>query len=129
MVEFLITSIVGGLSTYFLSNYSSLSAVKSSIIATLLFLIVFHVWSSFHEANEQLQSVFFGASFVGMSGKKIINWIEALLASALYAFALFYALPYFGGMGGALGTSAAITVITVYLCKIAVKKLNQKNVE
>lgn len=128
MVNIITIALAGTLSTYLVHNNSSYSAVKSSVLCTLLFIVVLHLASLFININDQYQAVFFGGSFVGMCSNKILNLWSIIVAAIFYGLLLYFSLSLFKGMGGALGTSAAITVIAIYLLNKVVRKTTQKNV-
>jgi len=109
-----IISILGVLSTFYVSTKLDHGAVKASaglsLIVGLFFYIFPELLSNFLTHNIPL--AFMGASFVGMVSEKVINnyWI---LASAGIIFSILYLNTgsYFEGFGGALGTTASISVI------------------
>ena len=68
----------------------------------------------FTELGPTLAVVAFGASFVGMSSKKIMPHEGVILiAGVLFGLIFVFSAPYFGGAGGKLGTIAFLSVLMV----------------
>jgi hypothetical protein len=105
-------AVLGSVISYFLHNHFSLSPVLSSalpslLVATLVDFILpeYFVYSS----------VFFIASFVGMSNKKVVpNLMYSLFIGLILSiiFSTFY--NYFNGFGGKMGLMALISVVINY---------------
>jgi hypothetical protein len=118
MVGLIITSVAAALLTYTFVDRIKWSPVKSSAILSLFFASCTMMLNSYFPFEHELYSVyFFGASFVGMSSKNTINSLGITLAGLLYGFMLYVCKDYFSGIGGALGSTACITVIVVFLSK------------
>lgn len=112
----LITAIIGVISTFFVSTKMEHGTVRASAGLSLLVGLFFYFFpellSSYLTHNIPL--AFMGASFVGMVSEKIIHnyWV---LAFAGIVFSILYINTgtYFEGFGGALGTTASISVIVI----------------
>lgn len=112
---YLITALLGGGATYFLQSKRDINKVQSSAIATFLFstTIYFVVkWFSLPIDSTHLMSIFWGASFAGMSSSKVVNWTMILLASTLFLALFEIAINIDKTHGGKLGLIAAIASIT-----------------
>lgn len=120
MIAIIITALIGGFSTFYVHTKTKLSAIKSSVICTLVFFaITTFIQKQVPEIEFQYyQTIFFGSTFIGMSSSKHFNMI--MIGVSTIIFAVFFKLShqYFCGIGGALGTSASLTVIIVYFLRI-----------
>lgn len=110
-------AVLGGVSTFIIHKSERISAVKSSALCTFLFVLATIL------LNKQIlqfdtiyyQSLFFGSTFVGMSSSEKLNFLMIGISSALFGFFFKLSHLHFNGIGGALGCSASIMVIIVYL--------------
>ena len=125
----LLTGTIAALSTFIANNTLKLGAVKASaglsFIVALLCLLFDDIFKE--DLAMQIQLVFFGASFVGMVSKEIISkhylvGLGGLVFSAIYLNTSYF----FEGFGGALGTTACISVIIVFGLRIILNKRKQK---
>lgn len=119
-------AILGGISTFSFHKSERISAVKSSAICTLIFVLATTLLNKHIVQFDSIyyQSLFFGATFVGMSSLEKFNFLMIGISSAL--FGLFFKLShlYFNGIGGMLGCSASIMVIIMYLLNQFRLKIN-----
>lgn len=125
----LFTGTIAALLTFIASNTLKLGAVKASaglsFIVALLCLLFNDIFKE--DLALQIQLVFFGASFVGMVSKEIIPkhylvGLGGLVFSSIYLNTSYF----FEGFGGALGTTACISVIIVFGLRIILNKRKQK---
>lgn len=125
----LLTGTIAALSTYIANHTLKLGAVKASaglsFTVALLCLLFDDIFKE--DLALQIQLVFFGASFVGMVSKEIISkhypvGLGGLVFSAIYLNTSYF----FEGFGGALGTTACISVIIVFGLRIILNKRKQK---
>ncbi|WP_341200331.1 hypothetical protein [Croceibacter atlanticus] len=125
----LLTGTIAALSTFIANNTLKLGAVKASaglsFIVALLCLLFDDIFKD--DLALQIQLVFFGASFVGMVSKEIISkhylvGLGGFIFSAIYLNTSYF----FEGFGGALGTTACISVIIVFGLRIILNKRKQK---
>ena len=131
----LIISILGVISTFYVSTKMDHGAVRASaglsLIVGLFFYIFPELLSNFLTHNIPL--AFMGASFVGMVSEKIIDNYWVLTAAGII-FSILYLNTgsYFEGFGGALGTTASISVIVIMglilLKKRFIKSTTTKNI-
>lgn len=128
LIIYLITSILGAGSTYYLQSKSLVSKVQASAITTLIFSLAIYtikkiVNPSFDSTH--LMVIFWGASFAGMSSSKIVNWITILIASILFLAFLELSTSIYTTHGGKLGLLAAIASITsIAIVSIIIKAIN-----
>ena len=109
-------SILGVISTFYVSTKMNHDPVRASAGLSLIVGSFFYFFpeliSGFLTHNIPL--AFMGATFVGMVSEKIINnyWILAA-AGIIYSILYINTGSYFEGFGGALGTTASISVIVI----------------
>jgi len=105
-------AVLGSVISYYLHNHLNLSSVLSSALPSLLVAILIDfIWPEFYVYS----SVFFIASFIGMSNKKVIpNLINSLLIGLILAIIFLTFYNYFNGFGGKMGLMALISVIINY---------------
>lgn len=126
MVGIIASSVAGATLTYFFTQRVKWSTVKSSAILSLFFSCALMLTNHYYPFNHELYSCyFFGASFVGMTGKERLSYLGIAVTGLLYALVLFAFSNYFSGIGGALGSTACITVIIVFLTKQFGERLNK----
>lgn len=103
------TSIASVTATFYLIQKFNISSVLSSALLSLLFALFINI---FYSNYISYTFVFFAASFIGMSDKKILSNIYLVILSGLI-FGVIYDifLEYFHGLGGKLGLMALMTVV------------------
>ena len=109
-----LTTLLGGLSTFMLQSKSMVSKVQASAITTLIFsTALYWVVSAFDLMIDStlFMAIFWGASFIGMSSSKIIDWKSILIASAIFALLFELSESVEKSHGGKLGLLAAIASI------------------
>lgn len=104
-------SITASVLVYWLNNYKNWGALKASAITSLIFSIPFEV-INFSGLTELVPAVFFGASFVGMSSSKALNWTTLILSGVLFGIIYFMLNDVLEAFGGALGTIACFSCLT-----------------
>ena len=122
MIVAIITGVLGGFATYLCHTKTRLSAVQSSVFCSLCFVALTLLICTDANISNYYQVLFFGATFVGMSSSKNLNLPSICMASLLFSALYHCSFQHFNGIGGALGTSASITVIIVYLLQLLLKK-------
>ena len=105
---------IGSYITYYLNNHIKLGAVLASAFPSLLVGLFFYYFGEI--VNETLQKqiplVYIGSSFVGMVSKKILTHsIYVLLAGLIFSILYLNKGSFFNNFGGALGTTACISVV------------------
>ncbi|MGD9761947.1 MAG: hypothetical protein AB7U52_05930 [Candidatus Izemoplasmatales bacterium] len=118
-------AVLGSVISYYMHNHLKLSPVLSSALPSLLlagfidFLLPeYYVYSS----------VFFIASFVGMSNNKVIkNLINSLFVGIILGIIFLTFYNYFNGFGGKMGLMALISV-TINYALINIIQSKNKNI-
>jgi len=105
-------SLLGAHFTFRLAQGTHLGAIRSSTMASLLFVAV--TTPSGWLLAPKLQAAFFGASFVGMSDAGRLSERYILLAALIFS-ALFFAVSQLPiSLGGSLGTSAFLACLIAH---------------
>lgn len=121
-MTFIMIALVAQLSTqatHYLIVERKMESIRASTMVTLLF-IVFSSPFKF-DINPTLHAVCLGASFVGMTEPSRLNIWRLSLASMAFSIVFSTLIHHLDGLGGALGTSAFISCIFIYVFS---KKLN-----
>ncbi len=120
----ILTGIIAVIGTFYISTRLNQGAVRASaglsLIVALITLIYPDLFSTYLLVHIPI--VFLGASFVGMVSKELISnyWILAL-AGLLFSLLYLNTGSYFEGFGGALGTTASISVVLILGLKTFIK--------
>ena len=116
-MEQLIIIITGMLSaslTYLVNNKYNQGAVRASAGLSLIVGLFFYFFPDLLSVylTKNIPLVFIGATFIGMVSSKVLQHI-ILIAIAGFVFSIIYlnTSHFFKGYGGALGTTAAISVL------------------
>ncbi|MEJ6950847.1 hypothetical protein [Natronospora cellulosivora (SeqCode)] len=105
-------AIGGAMLTYILSIRFNYSSVFSSSIVGLLASLILPIF--YGDLGNQLALMVFCASFVGMSSEEVLENEFYVLITSLYTGIIFILTsPYFGGLGGKLGMTAFVSVISL----------------
>ena len=123
------TAICGACGTYAVQHYFNVSAVKASAGLSLIVALMFFVWKTDIPLiyNLHVPAVFFGASFVGMSSKNVLNRLwHIALAGLFFGWIYLNTSTFFEGYGGALGTTACISVVLSYGLQLIVSRFRKK---
>ncbi|OJU79029.1 MAG: hypothetical protein BGO09_10490 [Bacteroidetes bacterium 47-18] len=110
------TSIAGALITFLFNTRLGLGPVKSSAWLTLLIAAYFHycpdVLSPY--LTRHIPVAYIGGSFIGMvSAQQLSTYTGIALAGLIFSFIYLNTSKLFTGYGGALGTSACISLLVV----------------
>lgn len=106
-VSTLVVSLFGAVIPYWLVNKYNVSPVRASAIPSFIVAIPLQILpiSGF---IALVPVIFFGASFVGMSNKKVLGLGALFITSLLFGGVIHFILPLFNGYGGTLGTTACL---------------------
>lgn len=111
-----ITSIVGATATFFVNVQLKQGAVRASALLSLIVALFFHLFPEVLSTTltTQIPVVFIGASFIGMVSNKVLNnyWLIGI-SGIIFTIIFLNTSKFFNGYGGALGTSACISLLTV----------------
>lgn len=126
LLQALIVSCVCGLSAWFLHHRLQRGPVLASAVVTLAAGLIMPKLFAHGAALVPLAAC---ASYVSMSATiRLRNIGETSLALALAAVLYTASTEIFVGVGGKLGTIAAISVMTVWGCCQAVQMLGKDNI-
>ena len=109
-----ITGIISALLTYIVNNKHRQGAVRASAGLSLLVGLFFYFFPEIFNPylTKNIPIVFIGATFIGMVSSKILpNYLLVGFSGFIFAIIYLNASPFFKGYGGALGTTAAISVL------------------
>lgn len=125
----LLTGTIAALSTFIANHTLKLGAVKASaglsFIVALMFLLFDDIFKD--DIALQIQLVFFGASFVGMVSKEVISkYYQVALGGLIFSVIYLNTSYFFEGFGGALGTTACISVIIIFGLHTIISKTKKK---
>ncbi|UIR56931.1 hypothetical protein LZQ00_03730 [Sphingobacterium sp. SRCM116780] len=110
------TGIFGGLLTYYFNNKLKLGGVLSSSLLTCIVAGSIHFFPSLlpEPLAKHIPLVFIGSSFVGMvSSNQLSTFIGVALSGLVYSLIYINTSQFFDGFGGALGTSACISLLVI----------------
>jgi tetrahydromethanopterin S-methyltransferase subunit C len=114
----ILVGIVAAIITYLLNTKFNLGAIRASALPTLIvstFLYLFPQLLS-NYLNINIPIVFIGCSFIGMvTSQQLSTYTGLALASIIFTTLYLNTSAFFNGYGGALGTSACISLLVV-LC-------------
>lgn len=113
---FILTGIAGATGTYFVSTWLKQGPVRASALLTLLvagFFNLFPASVSLYLAKN-IPVVFIGASFIGMvSSQHLSTYTGLAISGVIFTVIYLNTSKMFNGYGGALGTSACISLLVV----------------
>lgn len=112
----ILTSIAGAVMTFFFNTRLGLGPVKSSAWLTLLIAAFFHNYPDILSSylTKHIPVAYIGGSFIGMvSAQQISTYTGISLAGLIFSFIYLNTSKFFDGYGGALGTSACISLLVV----------------
>lgn len=120
----LLTAQMGTMCTHYLAQKKTFGPVRASSLVTLLFIIM---TAPFEFAmKEVLHSVCLGASFVGMSDPQRLSYCQLGLASLTFALFFNYFIHHFSGLGGALGFSAFVGCLFIWILFALYRKMKSE---
>lgn len=110
----------GGMGTFLFSQLSIVGPIRASAILSLGFISVTKYLNYMFDLSipDVSHTVFFGASFVGMASANRFKWYQILQASLLFGLMYVYLIPFFDGIGGALGASAFLSCLSVLMVSL-----------
>lgn len=125
-----ITGIVAAILTFLVNNKYEQGAVRASTGLSLLVGLFFYIFPELFSTflTKNIPIVFIGATFIGMVSSKVIKNVY-FIAIAGFVFSIIYlnTSHLFKGYGGALGTTAAISVlVSLSLAMVAKSKKIRK---
>lgn len=110
------TGIFGSLLTYYFNNKLKLGGVLSSSLLTCIVAGFVHFFPQYipEQLVNHIPLIFIGSSFVGMvSSNQLSTFIGVALSGLVYSLIYINTSKFFDGFGGALGTSACISLLVI----------------
>ncbi|MBO2545798.1 hypothetical protein J0871_15360 [Salegentibacter sp. BDJ18] len=109
-----LTGIISAILTYIVNNKYRQGAVRASASLSLLVGLFFYSFPDIFNPylTKNIPIVFIGATFIGMVSSKILpSYLLVGFSGFIFSIIYLNASPFFKGYGGALGTTAAISVL------------------
>ncbi|MEH6305900.1 hypothetical protein RYH73_09625 [Olivibacter sp. CPCC 100613] len=111
-----IVSFIAATGTFYLNEHLKQGPIRSSAVLSLIVATFFFLFpqllSPYLTTNIPL--VFIGSSFIGMVSTRLIsNYFLIGAAGLIFCIVYLNTSSFFHGYGGALGTSAAISLLAV----------------
>tara|TARA_B100000949_G_C14218237_1_gene423339 strand:+ start:144 stop:557 length:414 start_codon:yes stop_codon:yes gene_type:complete len=110
----ILTGILGAICTFYINNTLKQGAVRASAGLSLVIAVLFYIFPNVFSPylTRHIPVVFIGATFIGMVSSDVLgHYLLLSLAGALFAILYIHSSNFFNGYGGALGTTASITVL------------------
>lgn len=108
----------GAIATYFVNANLKQGPVRASALLTLPVAAFFYFFPTLCGPffTQNVPMVFIGSTFIGMvSAQKMSSYVGIALAGLIFSLIYLNTSRFFDGYGGALGTSACISIL-VMLC-------------
>jgi hypothetical protein len=117
------TGIIAAVATFWLHTRFAISPVMASALVTLIIALSVLPFGDSTPWITAIPYVAIGGSFIGMSLKKYIKGFDSLiLAAVIFGVIFSRSSQFFEGFGGALGTSACISVLTAISWRKLIKR-------
>lgn len=118
------TAIIAGVGTYFLSHKMGKGAVYGSAFTTLVAGILFTFLDYLGiDSAFDLAAIAATAGYAGMvSEKHVENILQMMIVSIIVSLLFMLSKDFFVGIGGKLGTMAAVSCFAFIGCKKLVNK-------
>ncbi|MDM8173507.1 MULTISPECIES: hypothetical protein [Olivibacter] len=111
-----IVSFAAAISTFYVNEHLKQGPVRSSAFLSLTIAIFFFLFPKLLSPylTTNIPVVFIGSSFIGMvSARLVSNYFLIGAAGLVFCTVYLNTSSFFNGYGGALGTSAAISLLAV----------------
>ena len=117
------SAVMAAIGTYWIHTRFSENPVMASSFVTLLIALAVSLLDGSADWIRPIPYAAIGGSFIGMSTKKNVKGFESiLLASLIFGVIFTRSSQFFEGFGGALGTSACISVLTAISWRKLIKR-------
>lgn len=120
---------IGALLTYVVAHDLKQGVVRASAGLSLMVGLFFYGFPEILplELTIDIPIVFLGASFVGMTGSKLVkNRLLILIGGLIFSGIYIASSDVFVGYGGKLGTTACISSLMVFGAGVLIKKLQTR---
>ncbi|MFC0776942.1 hypothetical protein [Flavobacterium sp. HJSW_4] len=121
----ILVGFTGAVMTFYVSEGRNQGPVRSSAVLSLAVALIFHFNTVNIEVHlaQNIPLVFIGSSFIGMVSSRLISNYWAIGAGGMVFCIIFLnASRFFNGYGGALGTAACISLLTILSIPIVTRK-------
>lgn len=130
MAILIIVSFISAVVTFYVNEELKQGPVRSSALLSLIVAVYFHYFAGSMDPYlvKNIPLVFIGASFIGMVSVRLIaNYLLIGVAGIIFCLIFLHTSIFFNGYGGALGTSACISLLAVLSIPIIGKKRKLTN--
>lgn len=114
----ILIGMAGAMATYFVNTRLKQGPVRASALLTLPVAAFFYFFPALCSPfiTQNVPVVFIGSTFIGMvSAQKMSSYVGIALAGSIFSLIYLNTSRFFEGYGGALGTSACVSIL-VMLC-------------
>lgn len=112
----LLVSFASAVATFWINEDLKQGPVRSSALFSLVVALYFHFFPANVDTGlvKNIPLVCIGASFIGMvSARLLSSYLLIGMGGVIFCLIFLHTSKFFNGYGGALGTSAAISVLAV----------------
>lgn len=130
MAILILVSFVSAMLTFYVNEDLKQGPVRSSAMLSLVVAVYFHYFAGTTDSYlaKNIPLVFIGASFIGMVSVRLLsNYLLIGIAGMIFCLIFLHTSRFFNGYGGALGTSACISLLAVLSIPIVGKKRKLTN--
>ncbi|WP_158798940.1 hypothetical protein [Pedobacter sp. L105] len=123
-------SFISAIATFFVNERLKQGPVRSSAMLSLIVAVYYHYYTGSMDSYlvKNIPLVFIGASFIGMVSSRLLsNYLLIGTAGIIFCLIFLHTSKFFNGYGGALGTSACISVLAVLSIPIVNKNKKLTN--
>ena len=124
------TGALSAVTTFYLNAHLKQGAVRASAALAFVVALFFYVFPNLLAENltKAIPAVCIGASFIGMVSEKVFKnfWLIAI-SGCIFSIIFLNTSNFFAGYGGALGTSACISLLTAMSLPVFFAKHRWKN--
>ncbi|MDT0685962.1 hypothetical protein [Autumnicola psychrophila] len=110
----IITGAAGATATYVANHHLRMGAVRASAVLSFSVGLIMYLFPDLLPAyyTRNIPLVFMGASFIGMVSQKVMgSFVLVIISGVIFSLIYLNSGKFFAGFGGALGTTACISVL------------------
>ena len=111
----IITGVLGSTLTFYVSHELGQGPVRASALLSMVVALFFYCYPELLNPylTKNIQIVFIGTSFIGMISAEVRkNYVQLVVAGALFSLIYIRKSQLFEGFGGGLGALAFITLLS-----------------